>query len=112
MTHDAVRRFTDEIKRGLATPERCLPSLFHSGHEYVLFLNGDSAKTRLQMLLPLALTDEDVPNGTCSVYAVLEVWKLLGEDVCVVGIPTILTPEQAKANRSAFRRMLRRAYRK
>ena len=25
---------------------------------------------------------------------------------------TILTPEQAKANRSAFRRMLRRAYRK
>lgn len=78
----------------------------------MLFLNGDSAKTRLQMLLPLALTDEDVPNGTCSVYAVLEVWKLLGEDVCVVGIPTILTPEQAKANRSAFRRMLRRAYRK
>ena len=82
MTHDAVRRFTDEIKRGLATPERWLPSLFHSGHEYVLFLNGDSAKTRLQMLPPLALTDEDVPNGTCSVYAVLEVWKLPGEDVC------------------------------
>ena len=48
----------------------------------MLFLNGDSAKTRLQMLLPLALTDEDVPNGTCSVYAVLEVWKLPGEDVC------------------------------
>ena len=48
----------------------------------MLFLNGDSAKTRLQMLLPLALTDEDVANGTCSVYAVLEVWKLPGEDVC------------------------------
>lgn len=109
---DAVRRFTDEIKRGLAMPERWLPSLFHSGHEYELFLNGDSANTRLQMLLPLALTDEDVANGTSSVYAVLEAWQLPGEDVCVVGIPTILTPEQAKANRNAFRRMLRRAYRK
>jgi len=109
---DAVRRFTDEIKRGLAMQERWLPSLFHAGREYELFLNGDTANTRLQMLLPLALTDEDVTNGTSSVYAVLEVWKLPGEDVCVVGIPTILTPEQAKANRNAFRRMLRRAYRK
>lgn len=86
----AKDRFIEALKQSKATPLEWQPVPYHCGNEKKLEHNGDVAFTRIQLLLPLYLTDEDRKYHSASVYAVVGLKRDPITNAVSCFVPTIL----------------------
>lgn len=106
---EAVERFVEELERAKSVPSEWQPVPYHCGNEKKLELNGDAAFTRIQLLLPLYLTEDDRKHHSASVFAIASLRRDPVNNEVSCFFPSILDRRRALANIRSFRRMVRRA---
>ena len=107
----AVSLFMQELERRFddlrANPDSWLTTMFHDGAERELVFDGDCASTRIQLLVPLFLDDEDRDIGRPSAYLVASsnFDERTGREY--LAFPTVLDGRIVQRNRNALRRAIR-----
>ena len=105
---EGVETFIEALELAKAQPSKWMPIPYHEGHERFLVYNGDEEFSRIQLLLPLLLTDDEKRQGMASVFAVVGLRRdpSTGEVSCI--IPTILERSTAYGNICSLRKMGRK----